>query len=488
LGSPLDVGEPGEKAMHEWIAEELATLDLGDVRLDRRCHVVLDRLFSKPSVSIPAACRGLAEMTAAYRFFDNDRVDEYELLHPHRDATVARIREQPVALVAQDTTELDYSRPEEVVEGAGPLTLETRIGFHNHALIAFTPQRLCLGVIDAEIWGRDPLDFGKRLEKASKPIEQKESYRWLQAYQRACEVAERAPTTQVVSISDAEGDIYECFLAAVPEPEQRKADWIIRASQDRVLAKESRSEDGTVRKLRQALAVAPILGTIVVEVAKKEGRSARTAPMTVQSVTLHLRPPERRTDPPQRLGPVAINAVLVRETDPPVGEDAIEWLLLTNLEVATFAQAVTIAEYYSCRWQIEIFFKVLKSGCKVERLQLESAERLKPCLMMYMIVAWRVLFVTMLGRECPELPCTVLFADEEWKSVWAIVKRRPTPTTPPLLAEFIKMVASLGGHIGRKGDGPPGPKTMWIGLQRTVDFAVAWKIFGPDHAKAQFAN
>lgn len=301
-------------------------------------------------------------------------------------------------------------------------------------------------------------------------------------------MAQRAPLTQIVSVSDAEGDIYECFLAALPEPGQRKADWIIRASQDRVLAKESRSDDGTVRKLRQALAAAPILGTVGVEVAKKAGRCARTAAMTVQSVTIQLRPPERRTDPPQRLGPVAINAVLVREADPPVGEEAIEWLLLTNLEVATFAQAVTIAAYYSIRWQIEIFFKVLKSGCKVEKLQLESAERLKPCLMLYMIVAWRVLFVTMLGRECPELSCTVLFADEEWKSVWAIVKRRPTPTTPPLLAEFIKMVAGLGGHIGRKGDGPPGPQTMWIGLQRTVDFAMAWMTFGPDPAKAQFAN
>jgi hypothetical protein len=484
----LDLGEQGEKAVHEWIAEELATLDLGDARLDRRCHAVLERLFSKPSISIPAACRGLAEMTAAYRFFDNDRVDEYELLRPHRNATVARIREQRVVLLPQDTTELDYSRPQEVIAGAGPLTLKTRIGFHNHAQIAFTPQRLCLGVIDADIWGRDPLEFGKRLEKAQKPIEQKESFRWLQGYRRACEVAEQAPTTQIVSVSDAEGDIYECFLAALPEPSQRKADWIIRAAQDRLLAKESRSNDGTVRKLRQALAATPILGTVAVEVSRKAGRRARTASMTVQSVTVHLRPPERRTDPPQRLDGMAINAVLVREADPPADEDAIEWLLLTNLQVATFAEAVTIIEYYSCRWQIEIFFKVLKSGCKVERLQLESEERLKPCLLLYMIVAWRVLFVTMMGRECPELPCTALFAEEEWKSVWAIVKRQPTPTTPPLLAEFIKMVAGLGGHIGRKGDGPPGPQTMWIGLQRTVDFAMAWKTFGPDIAKAQFAH
>jgi Transposase Tn5 dimerisation domain/Transposase DNA-binding len=471
--------------MQEWIADELATLDLGDVRLDQRCHAVLDRLSAKPSVSIPAACVGLAEIAATYRFFDNDRVDDSELLHPHRDATVARIRQERVVLIPQDTTEFDYTRPEEVVAGAGPLTSETRLGFHNHVHLALTPQRLCLGVVDADIWGRDLDDFGKRLDKASKPIEQKESYRWLQGYRRACEIAELASTTQIVSISDAEGDIYECFLASLPEPGQRKADWIIRAGQDRRLAKESRSEDGEIRKLRQAVTATPVLGKIGLEVSKKMGRKARTAAMTVQSVTVHLQPPERRTDPPQQLDSIAINAVLIREIEPPPGEEAIEWLLLTNLPVDTFAQAVTVAEYYACRWQVEIFFKVLKSGCRVEKLQLETEDRLKPCLMLYMIVAWRILFVTMLGRECPELPCDVVFAEEEWKSVWAIVKRRPTPMQPPSLAEFLKIVAGLGGHLGRKGDGPPGPQTMWIGLQRTIDFAMAWMAFGPDAARVK---
>ena len=474
--------------MHEWIADELATLDLGDVRLDRRCHAILHGLFSKPTLSIPAACGGLAETTAAYRFFDNDRVDDYELLCPHRDATLKRIRQERVVTLAQDTSELDYTRPEEVVDGAGPLTYETQRGFHLHPLVAFTPQRLCLGVVDAEIWGRDPGEFGKRRDKASKPIEDKESFRWLQGYRRACAVAQECPTTQIISVSDAEGDIYECFLAARAEPGQRKADWIIRASQDRLLIKNPSTEDAGIRKLRQALTAAPVSGTVELEVAKKLGRRKRTATMTVQSVTVRLKPPDRRTDPPLYLDEVSINAVLVREVEPPAGEEPIEWLLLTNLPVDTFAQAITVVEYYACRWQIEIFFKVLKSGCKVEKLQLETEDRLKPCLMLYMIVAWRVLFVTLLGRECPEMPCDVLFADEEWKAVWAVVKRKPTPSTPPPLAEFLKMVAGLGGHLGRKRDGSPGPQTMWIGLQRTVDFAIAWQTFGPDAAKHQFSS
>ena len=482
--------------MHAWIADELATLDLGDVRLDRRCHAILHGLFSKPTLSIPGACGGLAETTAAYRFFDNDRVDDYELLCPHRDATLQRMRDESVALLVQDTTELDYTRAEEVVVGAGPLTYATQRGFHLHPLVAFTPQRLCLGVVDADIWGRDPDEFGKRAHKAQKPIADKESFRWLQGYRRACAVAQEVPNTQIISVSDAEGDIYECFLAAQSEPGQRKADWIIRASQDRLLIRKPATRDAAtedaateappIRKLREALTAAAVSGTITVEVSKKLGRRQRTATMSVQSATVRLKPPERRTDPPLHLDPVAINAVLVREVDPPAGEEPIEWLLLTNLPVDTFAQAVTVVEYYACRWQIEIFFKVLKSGCQVEKLQLETEDRLRPCLMLYMIVAWRVLYVTLLGRECPELPCNVLFADEEWKAVWAIVKRRPTPSTPVPLAEFLKMVAGLGGHLGRKCDGAPGPQTMWIGLQRTVDFAMAWQTFGPDAAKKQF--
>jgi hypothetical protein len=473
-----------QELVPDWIVDELAALDLGDVRLDRRCHRVLHRLFSKPSLSIPAACHGWAEVTATYRFFDNFRVDDFELLRPHRLATIERMRQHPVVLAIQDTTEFDYTRPEETVIGAGPLTYETQSGFHNHVQLVVTPQRLPLGVIDAEIWGRDPLEFGKRRrrqEKRGKRIEEKESFRWLQGYRQACAVAEELPATQVVSIADAEGDIYEYFLDSVPEAGQRKADWIVRACQDRRVL----HVDSKARKLWAAVEKTPTLGTVELEVAKKEKRQKRTAILTVQSATVQLQPPER---PGGRPAPVTVNVVLLREVDPPAGEDAIEWLLLTSLPVATFAEALRVTEYYACRWQIEIFFKILKSGCRVEKLQLETEDRLKPCLVLYMIIAWRVLYLTMLGRDCPELPCNALFTDEEWKAVWTIVKRKPTPTTPPTLAEFLQLVARLGGHLGRKRDGAPGPQTMWIGLQRTVDFAIAWQTFGPEAAKACFTG
>src|SRR6202166_2499153 len=153
--------------MYAWIDNEFATLDLNDLRLDRRARLILNRFASKPSLSIPAVCDGQeAEREAAYRFFANDKVDDYEILRAHRHATVQRMAAFPVVVLAQDTTEFDFTRPNEVVVDAGPLTYKAQIGFHTHAQVAFTPQRLCLGTIDANTWGRDPDD--KRMQQHAK--------------------------------------------------------------------------------------------------------------------------------------------------------------------------------------------------------------------------------------------------------------------------------------------------------------------------------
>lgn len=473
--------------MNAWINDEFATLDLNDLRLDKRARRILDRFASKPSLSIPAACNGQkAEREATYRFFDNDKVDDFEILRAHRHATVQRMAAFPVVLLAQDTTEFDFTRPNEVIDGGGPLSYQTQIGLHTHAIVAFTPERLCLGAIDADTWGRDPGEFGKRKQKQGKPIQAKESYRWVQGLERASAVAVELPDTQVISVADAESDIYECFSAALiaapvgaapPAPPVRSADWIIRAYQfNRLLAPNEEHQ-----QLLQVLQHRRALGTFTMEITAKKGRSARTATMTVRSATVTLKPPARPAAQP-RLTEVTINVVWVREANPPAGEAAVEWMLLTSLPVETFEQACRVADYYACRWQVEIYFKVLKSGCQVEKLQLETAERIKPCLAMYMIVAWRVLHATMLGRECPELSCEVIFSEAEWKSVWTVEQQEPLPPRAPSLGMFMKLVGQLGGHTGQPWEGPLGPKRMWIGMQRTTDFGHAWRLFGPEVA------
>jgi hypothetical protein len=355
--------------------------------------------------------------------------------------------------------------------------------------LVMTPQRIPLGVVDAAMWSRDPAEYAKsslerRRERRVKPFEEKESYRWLQGYETACQVAAEAPHTQVVCVSDSEGDIYECFLAGV-HGESRRAEWIVRGCQDRVLMEEEKN-------LLALLACQTSLGRMTVWVSKREAstgdgrkrrqpRESRKANVTVRAVRTLLSPPDRAG---KKLAPVYVNAILVREENPPAGEEPIEWLLVTSLPIATFAQACTVVGYYCCRWEIEVYFRVLKSGCKIEDLQLEREDRLQVCLALYLIVAWRVLYVLKLGRECPQMSCDAIFTEAEWKAVYVIANQTPAPPITPTLEVIIPLIAALGGYLGRRCDGPPGPQTMWIGLQRMRDFALAWTAFGPTHAKS----
>jgi Transposase DNA-binding/Transposase Tn5 dimerisation domain len=465
-----------------WIEDELRTADLRDARLNDRFRVLLQRLSQKPTLSLPAACNGWAETQAAYRFFDNDKVDDQRLLRPHFEATMERIRRRPVVLIPQDTTEFELTRAQERV--GGPLGDEDHWGVHTHVALAVTPQRLALGLVSSRTWARDPATFRLRKQKQGKPIGHKESSRWLEGYRRACEVAAGAPQTRVVSLSDSEGDIYECFAAAAAGDGPR-ADWIVRACQDRCV----RDGEGTAEhKLFATAAAWAVLGTLSIEVGarparsrdggrRRQARGARTARLTVRAGPVVLQTPER-------LGRAAphtpVHAVLVREAKPPAGEAAIEWLLLTSLPAATFEQARDTIHYYTCRWEAEIYFRVLKSGCMVERLQLETTARFTNCLAVYQIVAWRVLFALRLGRQCPELPCDVVFSEAEWRAVYQVMRRQPA-TAAPSLGDMVTWVAALGGHLNRKGDGPPGPQTMWIGMQRARDFALTWTaIKNPD--------
>jgi len=306
----------------------------------------------------------------------------------------------------------------------------------------------------------------------------------LKGFEAACQVAAEAPNTKVVCVSDSEGDIYECLVAGTPSEDPR-AEWIVRGCQDRALQEEEKN-------LLQLLACRKPLGKMTVWVSKRESstgddrkrrqpRESRKATVTVRAVRTLLAPPAR---PGGKLPPVYVNAILAREENPPEGEEPIEWLLLTSLPIGTFEECCTVVSYYCCRWEIEVYFRVLKSGCKIEELQFEHADRLQVCLAMYMIAAWRVLHVLMVGRQCPELSCEVVFSETEWKAVYVIAKRAPLPQQPPALEVMIPMIAEMGGYLGRKGDGPPGPQTMWIGMQRMRDFAAAWNAFGPAQAKS----
>lgn len=460
--------------MGDWVAEELKHVDIGDKRLDRRMGVLLERLSARPAASIPKACGGLAETLAAYRFFDNKRVTQDKVLAPHIEATIDRMRQCRVVLLLQDTTELDYTN-QPATRGLGPLNWKNRIGLLKHLMLAVTPERLCLGVVGAKIWGREGIGQSKEGEYKSQPIEEKESIRWLEGYERACQMARRVAPSEVVSISDREGDIYEFFALAAKSREQSPgaAQWIVRANHDRSI-QARQAQDAT--RLRARMAARPLMKAFELHLPRTPQRPSRVARLELRSATVTLKAPYRAD---RKMPDTSVNLVWASEPTPPQGQDAVDWLLLTSLPVAGAAQARRVLDYYCCRWQIELFFRTLKSGCRIERLQLENDKRLKPCIALYLIVAWRVLFTTVLARTCAQMPCTVVFEEEEWKSAYTVSQGPPLPDAVPNLAQMMRIVARLGGYLGRKSDGPAGPSTIWTGLQRVRDFTLAWRAFGP---------
>jgi hypothetical protein len=473
---------------HAWAIDEMKTADLNDKRLNDRLREVLSQLAARPTASIPAACGGRAEMSAAYRLFDNEKATFEKILQAHSDATRQRIAAQPVVLLVQDTTEADLTRPQKQVRGAGPLDGDARRGLLLHPLHAFTPDGTPLGTLSATAWVRDeePINASlTRAQRAAIPIEEKESYRWVTTLQQAQAEGKHFPDTQLICVADSEADIYEFVVQAMEQP---RCDWIVRACQDRALLAEN-GQNPAENHLRDTLLAQPLLFTKTIQVrgrqakmscetrGRRQPRQSREAEVEVRAGAVRLRPPWRAD---RKLPPVTVNVVLVREINPPPGEEAVEWLLLTSLPVNTIEAVGQVVHYYCVRWMIEVLFRVLKSGCRVEERRFEQIDRWLTCLAVYLVAAWRTLYVCRLGRGCPDLDCEAVFEPAEWKPVWKVVRREDPPAEPPSLGTMVQLVAQLGGYVNRKRTDPPGPQTVWIGLQRMHDFAICWELFGPE--------
>jgi hypothetical protein len=359
-----------------------------------------------------------------------------------------------------------------------------------HPLQAFTPDGTPLGTLHARTWVRDEADERcasmSRGQRAATPIEEKESYRWVDTLRRAGEEAQRCPATQLVCLADSEADIYELLAEATAQPQ--RVDWIVRACQNRALQWEDGQETGE-KYVREHVLAQPVLFTHTIQVrgrkakvacesrGRRQPRQSRQAELAVRAGRVTLRPPWRSD---RQLPAVSVNVVLVCEVDPPEGDVAVEWLLLTSLPVDEVDQVRQVIQYYCVRWMIEVFFRVLKSGCRVEERRFEQLDRMLACLAVYLIVAWRTLYVCRLGRGCPDISCEAVFEPAEWKSVWRVVCRTDPPEVPPPLGEMVRLVAQLGGYVNRKSGDPPGPQTIWLGMQRMHDFALCWRQFGPE--------
>ena len=449
----------------DWAEEEFSRAALGDERRVEWLITIACDFYTRPQANIPQACGSRAKTKAAYRFLESKSTTMEKIQKSHYEATVKRIGKEKIVLAVQDTTTLNYStHPATAYLGLIGSKAGGFVGLIVHETMTFKVEGTPLGVIDVQCWARDPADFGKKHLRHKLSIEQKESNKWLKSFHVATEVQRRCAETTVVSVGDREADVYELFHLALSRAENPKL--LVRAEHNRLLAEGQ-------GHLYEYLQTREVAGVQTVRVPRKQSQPAREAKLEIRFAEVTLRPPQGKKE----LGELTVCAVYAKETEVPDGVEALEWMLLTTCEVKIFEQAVEKLQWYCLRWGIEIYHRVLKSGCRIEQRQLGSAERIENCLAIDMVVAWRIYHLTKLGREMPDMPCTVFFEDAEWKALVAYKTQNPIPPeNPPTLREAIHMVASLGGFLGRKCDGEPGTQTLWLGLQRLEDITEMWKI------------
>jgi hypothetical protein len=463
-GSPRKVA--GKEAANDWAEEEFSGTELGDNRRVNRLITIARDFYARPNANIPQACGSRAKTKAAYRFLENSGNTMEKIHKSHYEATVNRTGKEKVVLAVQDTTTLNYcTHP--ATENLGLIGFRENggIGLIVHDTMAFNADGTPLGVIDVQCWARDPAEFGKKHFRHQYGIEQKESNKWLKSFKAVAEAQRRCSGTTLISVGDREADIYELFHLALSGSKNPKL--LVRGEHNRLLA------DGQGR-LYEYISSKEMAGVQTVHVPRKKKQPAREAKLGVRFAEVKLQPPKSK----KGLGELTIFAIVAEEMKAPESVEGLKWILLTTCEVKTFEQAVEKLRWYCIRWGIEIYHRTLKSGCKIEQRQLGSAERIESCLAIDMVVAWRIYHLTKLGREVPDVPCTVFFEDAEWKALVAYKTQNPIPPEkPPTLRKAIHMVASLGGFLGRKCDGEPGTQTLWLGLQRLDDITEMWKVF-----------
>ncbi len=470
-----------------WAQEEFADVSLGDKRLDARLIKLCNRFSHAPESPINQACADWAETKAAYRFFQNENVNVSEILAAHRCKTAQRSKKHKMVLALQDTSYFVYtSHPK--TEGLGKMSLKKgknvkkiySNGLVVHTCLAVTTEGLPLGLFDQRIFARK-----LRSKKAGKggkphdylPVEEKESYRWLQALENT---KEATGNTVIVTVCDREADLYDFFKCS----HQIGANVLVRAIADRTINRTSRYAEKGVVKLWEHMRQQPETGFYTIDIPKRsktkhcKEREARSATLTVRFGSFILNPPRNNAKHKiEHLPDIEMNAVYVLEPNPPDGEKPVEWMLLTNLPVTSHDEAYEKVLWYCLRWRIEMYFKVLKSGFRVEACRLGHADRLARYLSVMSIVAWRLFMITLIARTDPTTPCSTLLAYHEWKVLFLKVNKNKTlPRKPPCIGDVVIWVARLGGYLDRRSDGPPGTITLWRGWKRLADLTEGWNL------------
>jgi len=430
----------------QWAEREVADAELGDRCRSRRLVLIaylLSTLMGKPSPASPN--RDPKARAAYYRFLE--KADEFgitptKVLAPHRERTIERMRTQETVLCIQDGTDISYStRPEykelEVI-GRNQTTCEAK-GVHLHATLAINDEGLALGVLRCAYREKEG---------------QTKTDQWIDGLLDIDEAAQTLPRkTRVLSVMGREADAYAIFAA-----QQRctHTDILVRAKQDRTL----KGKDE--QRLFMAMRKGPAAGHMHMSISRlshraKSGRVTSEAQLEVRYRKVILPPTKDKT-----AKPVRVWAIHVREVAPPLKAEAIEWYLLTTAEVSSLAKAEDIIKFYCLRWRVEDIFRVLKTGCKVEELQMQQADRLHLVITLYVVRAWRIMLMRLLGRIKPGLPADIIFTEIELDVLRVYARNYNLPDYTDL-ASAVPLMAMMGGYWNRTRGPLPGHEIMWRG-------------------------
>ena len=458
---------PRPEAPADWTEEEFGRVQFFDERLKSRLFTLAADFFAEPGELIPQASHGSkAKTKAAYRFFQNANVDMQKLLRPHIESTIERLGAHQVILAVQDTTSLNYTG--HPPEGVGPIdtSQNSAVGLELHDTMAFTPEGKPLGLLNVQCWARDPNDVGKRHRRHQLRIEEKESKKWLVSYRAVAEIQKICPDTMLVSVGDREADLYELFHEAAQDPSSPKL--LIRAErarQRKVIEEDNKTE------LWKRMDAEPVAGLIDVAVPRRGSRPARTARLQVRFAQVVLNPPST-----SKLPAVSVWVVYAREVGHRIEvKEPIDWMLLTSVKTESFEEARERVSWYSRRWGIEVYHRTIKSGCRIEDRRLDDAQSIQACLAIDLVVAWRVYWFTMVGREKPETPCDQILGEDEWHvlSGWATGR---IAHTAPSAKQAMHWIGKLGGWLSRGKQDNPGTTCMWRGLGRLPNMVQGYRL------------
>jgi len=446
-----------------WAIREFGDAELGDLRRTQRLVGIAAGMAKAPDGAISVSC-GRSGAQAVSRLFGREEVDLESVLGPHIEQTKNRCQGKGRILAAQDTTSLDFSTHKSK-QGLGPIaTAQGSRGVHQHSVVMLTEHKTPLGLGGIQIWARDEDARGCAKDRRKRPICEKESNKWLVGLAQA--EAAVPEGTELVVIGDRESDVFGLFVA-----ERRPTTHLlVRYAHNRAV------EDEEYSNVSEALQAAECVGAYQIRVPRKPGQAARDAWLDLRVCSVLLKPPRHRT-PDIADKPVRVWIVQATEINVPERIEGVSWVLICTQPVTSLEGAVRAVREYASRWVIEEFHRVLKSGCNVERMQFESVDSLVPAIGLSSVVAWRILYMTKLSREEPEMDASTVACREEVEvlQMWLKAKREKK-TEISTTRDFVRAVALLGGFMGRKSDGEPGTKVLWRGLRRLEDLLIGYRL------------